>query len=275
MPTSVLDAIPLWLFFLVAVVLVLGSLELGLRLGERRRQRAEHEQPGPVGTAVAALLGLLAFLMAFTFGLAASRFDTRRTLLLDEANAIGTCYLRAGLLPEPQRGEVQRLLREYVDVRLAVPQAAGRPEALRELVTRSEALQDALWSQVEALTRAGHGSPIDALFISALNEVIDLHAKRVVIGMQYRIPPIIWGVLAAISVVVMVGMGFQFGLAGRRSVSANLALALAFSAVILLIRDLDQPAEGWLRVSQRPLLELKQKLDASVGSPGRSSGALP
>jgi hypothetical protein len=111
---SALDAIPLWGFFGLTMLLVLLFIEGGYRLGRYRLTRSEHEKEAPVGAMVAALLGLLAFILAFTFGLAAQRFDTRRQVLLDEANAIGTTYLRAAMLPE--RGdEIRALLREYVD----------------------------------------------------------------------------------------------------------------------------------------------------------------
>ena len=110
---SALDAIPLWALFILTLFLVLLSIEGGYRLGRYRLTRSEHEKEAPVGAMVAAMLGLLAFMLAFTFGLAAQRFDTRRQVLLDEANAIGTTYLRAAMLPE--RGEELRsLLRKYV-----------------------------------------------------------------------------------------------------------------------------------------------------------------
>src|ERR1041385_3910873 len=108
-----LDALPLWGLFIVILLVVLISVEFGYRLGRYRRSRREQEKEAPVGTMVGATLGLLAFILAFTFGLAANRFDIRRELLLDEANAIGTTYLRAGMLPE--RGQqVRDLLRAYV-----------------------------------------------------------------------------------------------------------------------------------------------------------------
>src|SRR4029450_7972437 len=101
-----LAALPLWGLFLAILILVLLSVEGGYRLGKYRRSRSEEEKEAPVGAMAGATLGLLAFILAFTFGLAAARFDTRRQLLLDEANAIGTAYLRAGMLPE--RGEEVR-----------------------------------------------------------------------------------------------------------------------------------------------------------------------
>jgi hypothetical protein len=108
-----LDALPLWGVFVAILIVVLLSVECGYRLGRYRRNRHEQEKETPVGTMVGATLGLLAFILAFTFGLAAARFDTRRQVLLDEANAIGTTYLRAGMLPE-QRNEIRTLLRNYV-----------------------------------------------------------------------------------------------------------------------------------------------------------------
>jgi hypothetical protein len=112
-----IDVLPLWALFIVILLVVLLSVEFGYRLGKYRRSRREEEKEAPLGTMVAATLGLLAFILAFTFGLAAQRFDTRRQVLLDEANAIGTTYLRAGMLPE--RGqEVRDLLRTYVATRL-------------------------------------------------------------------------------------------------------------------------------------------------------------
>lgn len=95
-----LDVIPLWGLLCLTVGLVLAAVEVGFRIGRWRGQRSEHEQETPVGAIVAAILGLLAFLLAFTFGMAASRYELRRELVLDEANAVGTTYLRAGMVPE-------------------------------------------------------------------------------------------------------------------------------------------------------------------------------
>src|ERR1700745_4512227 len=95
-----LDALPLWALFISILLVVLLSVEFGYRLGKYRRARHEQEKQAPLGTMVGATLGLLAFILAFTFGLAAARFDTRGQVLLDEANAIGTTYLTAGLIPE-------------------------------------------------------------------------------------------------------------------------------------------------------------------------------
>ena len=111
-----LDALPLWGLFLATLLLVLLSVEAGYRLGISRRRSTE-EKEAPVGAMVGATLGLLAFMLAFTFGLAAARFDTRRQVLLDEANALGTTYLRAGMLPD-RRDAIRTFLRDYVETLL-------------------------------------------------------------------------------------------------------------------------------------------------------------
>ena len=108
-----LDSVPIWVMFLVILMVVLLSIEAGHRYGARKRKLLNGKQVAPVSSMIGATLGLLAFILAFTFGMAASRFDARKALTLDEANAIETTYLRAGLMPEPQRTDIRNLLREY------------------------------------------------------------------------------------------------------------------------------------------------------------------
>jgi hypothetical protein len=211
---------------------------------------------------VGAMLGLLAFMLAFTFGLAASRFDARRLALLDEANAIGTAYLRTGFLPEPHRSEIRHLLREYVDVRLE----AVRTERVEQGISRSIELQRSLWSQAVTAAEKDPRSIVVGLFIQSLNEVIDLHAKRIMFGLRSRIPGTIWVALYCLAILALAGIGHQEGLSGSKRSLAVMALACAFSAVLLLIADLDRPHEGVLRVSQQTMVDLKNSMITS--SPG-------
>jgi hypothetical protein len=253
-----LDFLPLWCVSLVTVALALVSIEGGLRLGKYRRRRSEGEDAPPIGEMVAATLALLAFILAFTFGMAASRFDVRRVLVIDEANAIGTTYLRAGLLPEPYPSDVRSLLREYVDVRLE----AAKPDKLRESVGRSEDLHGRLWARATAVGKQNSGSIVVGLFISSLNETIDLHAKRLALGPRTRIPGTIWATLYFLAILGMCAVGYRAGLAGSGRSLAIFALVLAFSSVMALIADLDRPQEGLLRVSAQPLLDLQRSLSA-------------
>ena len=258
------NAMPLWLFAVISFVLSTLAIECGFRVGHRW-QSSQQGQDGPVGTVVGASLALLAFLLAFTFGITAARFETRKSLLLDDVNAIHTTYLRASLLREPHRTEIRQLLSEYVDIRARLIYFTQHPGELKIAISRTDEIQDALWSHATAIASADRSSEIDALFISSLNEMIDLNTKRMVIATQYHIPLLVLGVLIFVSTLTMAAVGFQFGLAGKRVVFANLVLALTFSAVLFLIRDLDNPGLGWLIVDQQPMIDLQKMLNAPNG----------
>jgi hypothetical protein len=234
---------------------VLLAIEGGYRLGRLRAMRAEHEKEAPVGAMVAAMLGLLAFILAFTFSLAAQRFDTRRQVLLDEANAIGTAYLRAAMLPQHEE-EIRSLLREYVDVRLAALQTDGVAEGIR----KSEELQNRIWDRAVALARDNPDSVVVGLFVQSLNEVIDLHAKRITAGIRNRVPAVIWIALFAVAVISLGAMGYHAGLVRTSRSLAIVAVGLTFTVVIGLVADLDSPREGFLKVSQQALVDLRESM---------------
>jgi hypothetical protein len=205
---------------------------------------------------VASILALVALVLGFTFSLAASRFDARRLAVLEEANAIGTAYLRARLLPEPQRTKISNLLREYVEVRVHATEKGQTPQALK----RSEELHNRLWAQAAAAAEADSHSIVTGVFIQSLNNVIDLHATRVFVGMHSRIPLVIWIGLFGLAMLGMAAVGYQCALSATRRSPAMLALILAFSVVLLLIADLDRGQEGWLRVSQQALIDLQKSM---------------
>src|SRR5215475_830368 len=251
-----LDALPLWGVFIVILLIVLLSVEFGYRLGKYRRSHHEMEKEAPLGTMVGATLGLLAFVLAFTFGLAASRFDNRRQLLLDEANAIGTTYLRAGMLP--QRGQqIRDLLRDYAAARLE----AIQPGKLADGIRRSEDIQQKVWAQAESIGNQNPNSIVVGLFVQSLNQMIDLHAARMQAGLRSRIPAAIWLGLFAVAALSLATMGYHAGLSGTRRSLAIVAVAVTFAVVIELIADLDRPQEGVLRVSQQALLDVRRSMN--------------
>lgn len=247
--------------FGISVAVVLGSIGAGFKVGQFRRRRSKGESEGGVGSVVAAMLGLLAFVLAFTFGIAASRFDTRKQLLLDEVNAIRTMALRSQLMIEPHRSELFALLRQYVELRSTY--LDSRVEAAR-VVAESVALQKKMWSHATAIAQRDGNSEIVALFIESLNNVFDLHAARATTALQYRIPEPIWAGLLVVTVFTMATVGFQFGLADRHNFLICAALAITYSAVILLTAQLDSIGKGSLRMNLQPMIELQQQLQ-SVG----------
>lgn len=255
--TGLLDPFPIWTILPMTVGLALLSVELGYRFARHRQRRAQEEKESQVGGMVGATLGLLAFMLAFTFGLAASRFEDRRQVLLSEANAIGTTYLRTSIIPEPMRTEARNLLREYVDVRLEGVQQPGK---LEQAIARSEELQDRLWSQAVAATEKER-SPMTSLFVQSLNEVIDLHATRMMAGLQSRVPAVIWIALYLLGFLAMVILGYQSRLANSRRSIAIIALILGFSVVLVLIADLDRPGHGMLQVNQQAMIDLRRSMN--------------
>jgi hypothetical protein len=205
---------------------------------------------------VGSILGLLALMLAFTFSLAAARFEARRETVLEEANAIGTAYLRAGLLSEPERGKTQDLLREYVGLRIR----GDAGHTVSEAVVRSEAIHNALWAQASAAAGKNQNSIMTGVYVQSLNNLIDLHAKRVMVGLRSRIPLVIWGGLFGLGLLAMVAVGYQAGLSTTRRSPAMLGLVISFSVVLLLIADLDRAHEGTLQVSQQALIDVQQTL---------------
>ncbi|MFM8477861.1 MAG: hypothetical protein ACKOEO_18920 [Planctomycetaceae bacterium] len=253
-----LDYLPIWALFSCTFGVVLAAIELGYRIGRVRRLRFADELESPVAAIVAAALGLLGLILAFTFGLAAARFDARGLLVVEEANAIGTTWLRAGLLPDVQRVLIRQLLADYTDVRLDVVQTGDLGRALN----RSAQLHRELWLQAEALGRAQPGSIMVGLFIQSLNETIDIHSKRLLIGVRSRLPATLWLTLYLVTLLTMSGVGYHEGLSRSRRSLVIVVLVAAFSAVITLAADLDRPQEGLLRVSQQPMLDLRGMMDA-------------
>ena len=251
-----LDRIPLIGVFFGTMVIVLGAISGGFWTGAWQSRRPGAGGEGVIGSAVAAMLGLLAFLLAFTFGATASRFDTRRQLLLDEVNAIGTADLRVAFLPEPHRSRCKQLLRNYVDLR-ANPNDA--PDAMRNLIAESEEILNQLWTETANLAETTMDPPLRSLFVQSVNETIDLHTSRMTVGLNYRIPDSIWLCLYGATFCSMFAVGYQFGLSTQKRVLIHLLLAAIFSSVVLLIADLDRAGEGSVRVDQQPMQYLQNQ----------------
>lgn len=178
-----LDRVPLWLLFVVMSATSWAALEGGYRLGRRMHAHAAGEKATPVSAMFGTTLGLLALVLACTFWMAANRIDAHRQTVLEEANAIGTTYLRTRLLPEPQRSERARLLREYVGVR----ERGIKEGNVAEAVARSEELHELMWVEAVKAVESKPGS-ITSHYIQSLNEAIDLHANRFQVELRSRIP---------------------------------------------------------------------------------------
>jgi len=260
MNARLLDSLPIWLVFLLTVMLIVLSVEIGYRVAVNRARKSEKEREAPIDSMVGPTLGLLAFMLAFTFGMASSRYDARKQFVVDEANAIRTADLRAQLIAEPEQSAIRALLREYVEVRL---KAVLRPRDLAQAIHRSEQVHGMLWSHIAS--RGTEIAPGDrAVLANAFLDIINIHTKRLNAVTQNRISGAVWVALYSLAVLAMGMLGYRAGLSGRRSGIAIVVLALAFSAVLQLITDLDRPQQGLVEVSQQTMRDLQGKLRSST-----------
>src|SRR5271166_2197119 len=239
---------PLLVIFLVSVAALSAASEIGHRLGLRVAGEAN------VLTLEAAMLGLLALMLSFTFAMAVTRFDARRDAVLKEANAIGTAALRARLLPAPHDAESLRLLRDYVQIRLDVAKRApARPE-LDAAIAQSNAIQERLWLQVRSAAAKDNGMVPTGLYIQALNEMFDDQESRLT-AFRNRVPNIVLWALYGIAVVGIGYAGYASGIEKRRWRLPVYAMNLLAASVILLIQDIDRPTSGFISVSHQPMVD--------------------
>ena len=253
--TGLLNSVPLWTLFPITVLIASLSVELGYRIARYRLKRTSDEPEAPPAGIVGATLGLLAFVLAFTFGLAGTRFEARRLLVLEESNAISTAYLRSFLLPEPFKADSQALLKKYVDVRLE----GTDPNKLVEAIQKSEEIQTDLWSIASAFAEKER-TAITSLYMTSLNTLIDVHAKRLGTSVYSRVPSAIWLMLYVLIILGMASVGYQSGMASKRRSIATVMLVFGFSSVLYLIADLDRPGRGWLETNQQAMMDLKRTM---------------
>jgi len=259
----ILDVIPLWALFAATILVVWLAVDAGYRLGAARLRQSEEVKESPVSAIANSILGLAAFLLAFTFGIGSERFDARKALVREDAVAIRTAWRRSEFLPETDRAEAAALLRQYVDARVAFVQAASvEPEHVKRFLSEMTRLQDRLWGMAVANARKDMNSDVAALYIDSLNQVSGIHEMRVAIGIQARIPVEIWIALYCITALGMMSVGYQTGIAGSKRSFVWPILAVSFALVFGLIASLDRPDSGVMTVNQQPLISLRDAMVA-------------
>ena len=250
------QTIPIYLLYIGITLFILLSFEIGFRIGKHTPARSAKDGSGALGPMVGGVLGMLAFVLAFTFSMVASHHDHRKENVLDDANAINTAYLRADLVEEPHKTEIKRLLKEYVDVRLL---REPDKESVEKLMTRSAELHNLIWAQALSASKETPGANI-GLLIRSINNMFDMHEKRLTTAIRNRIPGRIWITLFIISSLTMITLGVQAGISRRRRLVAVIPLALAFAALATIIVDLDRPLGGVITVGQESMINLQGKM---------------
>ncbi len=243
--------------FIIPLIAVLIPIVIGYRHGVQRGKKTPELTETPIGTLVAAALGLLGFMLAFAFQIASNRFDKRKELLLEEVTNIRTAYLRAGLLPEPYRSGTQKSMIEYIDLRAIKVESQAE---LTQLMNRSQQILDTCWNYAEQLAAQDRSSEVYALYTSTINDLIDNYNQRITVALEYRIPLPVYVVLFIITFLTMVAFGYHYGLHGKGGLRISAILAIIFAVVIFLVLILDHPEMGIIKVNQKSVLKLQEQL---------------
>lgn len=247
-----LDWVPIWAFFIGTILIVMVSIEVGYRLGDSAHRKSAEEKETPISGVSGTVLGLTAFILAFTFAIVAERYQDRRSLVLEDANAIRIAYVRADFLPEPDRSESKRLLRAYLEQRIAFAQDGVD---LAALLAETDRIQRRLWHIAVTNAERDMNSDVAALYIESLNELSSVQTMRLAIGVRARVPLGIWITLYSLTILGVLSMGYHAGIAASKRSKATWIVAIAFALVIVLIASLDRP--DFIVVPQQPLIDLQ------------------
>jgi len=262
-----MDIIPIWILFAATVIVLMIAIELGYRAGNTHPEHLKKDKEKITNFNASAIVGLLGFILVFTFGIVYSRYDSKKALVREEANLIRTAWLRADFLPEQDRGETEKLLRRYVDLRLDAVRI-NDPVKMRAVLNESNLIQLQIWRSAVVNARKDMNSDVAALYIESLNDMINQQALRVAVGLQARIPNAIWLLLFLLIILAMFGAGYQASIAGSSRKSwLTPVMILTFSLMILLIAALDRPNNRVIPVSQQPLVDLRTWMDEGTKAP--------
>ncbi len=260
-----LDQIPLLAILAMCVVFQALFIEAGYRYGQRQQAAGVKAQLAQVRAIMGASLGLLAFMLAFSFSMAQQHFEERTRAYMMEVSAIDSAYRGADMLQADARSAAQDLLIRFAKLRLRTTEAARKSDidGVIEMIRESERIHDLLWSVAESSMEGGGGEDT-GIFAQSVLSMINAHDAWLQSALFNRVSPVIWITLAIMALLAMLVMGYQAGLTGTRSSLATLTLAIAFSAVMMLITDLDRPNMTLFRMNQQLMVELENRMEQSV-----------
>ncbi len=243
------------LFITMAVV-----IEVGYWIGCRVRDKSTEPARNHTAAIQGSLLGILALLLGFTFSISLGRHDTRSEAVVNEANSIGTVWLRAQMLPEPARGEIQAMLRDYVNLRvIGGDVSVVRAEQHQELLTRTNVVLDALWTRSRDVAIEFPNPVTSGLYIQALNDMIDSYGSREA-ALNRHVPELVLILLYATFLMTGCVIGFTAGLAGHRTSFVTYIMVGLIVVLVFIIVDLDRPRRGLIRINHASLEQLQKSM---------------
>jgi len=244
-----------WPLGICTAIFLALCIEAGRYIADRSKIQEDSHRKDQMIALRDGLFVLVSLLMGFTLALAAARYSERRTLMIDESNAIGVAYLRAETLATPNSIQAQQLLRQYVDARLDEDGAGLDTTHAADANRRVKQLQEQLWQGSVDATKTDRSAVANA-YVSALTQVIDLHEKRVA-SFENRVPLSVWLLIFAVSAIAVFNRGLTLA---RRFWLTVLLAPLTIAITVTLIADLDTPSSGFIRIDQRPMLRLRAEI---------------
>jgi hypothetical protein len=244
-------------------IVLIAALEIGRYLGQRARANIDDTAKSQASSLQGAIIGLLALLLAFTLSMAISRYEARKQLMLDEANAIGTTYLRAKLLPSPYSTDAANLLKQYVANRLEFYNAGIDQTRLEAVAAQATQRQGQLWSIAVATSTQDNRSIPAGLFVQTLNDTIDLEAKRTA-AFQNHVPEVVIWLLLGVAVAAVGVIGYNNGLGNSRHILGGLIVIILIVLITWVIIDLDRPRRGLILVSQQSMINLQNFINTDL-----------
>jgi len=250
-----------WVLFPLTVLLGVIATELGVWLSKKARLAEAGGPPPPTGSLVGAILGLLAFMLGFTFSNASTRYSNRKELVIQQARAISTCYLRSGIIPEPQKNEIRALLTDYIGILVNLK----NPSDIDSNVSKLEILNLQIWDKASSLVRENMDPDLRALYIQSVNEIIENYSKRKTIALVHRVPNVIWGALYLLFILGMFIVGHEISESRRRRLLNTPIMAAAFALIVTVIADMDSASSSRnFKANLQPLIDA-QKMMKAVG----------
>ncbi len=248
------------LFVVLALCAALLVIEFGFRLGRRQHASASEGLRSHLGTLQGAVLGLLALLLGFTFSMAVTRFEARKALVVEEANAIGTAALRSEFLPPDIHTSARQLLAGYAQARLDYFAAGVDAERVATALNTAQSLQDQLWSIAVANAVADPHSVPAAQFSASLNELFDLDERRRA-ALDNHVPELVIWLLMGVTFVALAMIAYGLAIVDRRRHGSTYLFALMIVLVLATILDLDRPRRGLVQVGQGSMERVLQSLN--------------
>jgi hypothetical protein len=240
--------IPPLLFALFLFIGMLLLLEVGRRFGVRRRPKESEGERGGLGTVEGAVFALFGLMVAFTFSGAASRFNEKRMLVAEEANAIETAYLRLHLLPHQAQPALQELFRRYVDSRLETYRRLPDMVAAEMEMAKSKKIQEEVWTEAVAATRLPDSPPTAGLLLlPALNNMIDISTTRT-LALQIHPPRIVYALLFGLGLICALLAGFRMSSGQHRSWLHILGFTVLTVIIVYVMLDVEYPRAGLIRL---------------------------